>query len=198
VKLSKLNNVLLALIILVNGYVIAGPLLPGLSFRWDAHSGKRQQLETKVRSGKANPHPASTAAARPDSVIVPSMLLDQPIHEGKVRDQYQTLNKGIWRWPNGSTPDKGGNTVLIGHRFTYTNPRGVFYFLNKIKPGDEISVVWSNRDYTYRVVSINQVPPTDTAIEKQSSTPELTLFTCTPLWLPKDRLVVVADLETRL
>ena len=195
-KLSRLNNVLLALIILVNGYVIAGPLVPGLLFRWDTHSGKRQQLEAKVRSGKTNPR-QSSAAPQPNSVIIPSMLLDQSIYEGTVRNQYQTLDKGIWRWPAGSTPDKGGNTVLIGHRFTYTNPRGVFYFLNKVKPGDEISVVWSNRNYTYKVVSINEVPPTDTAIEKQSSTPELTLFTCTPLWLPKDRLVVVADLETK-
>jgi len=125
------------------------------------------------------------------------MLLDQPVLEGPVSRQYSTLNKGIWRWPNGSTPDKGGNTVLIGHRFTYTNPRGAFYFLNKVKMGDEIGVFWNNREYLYRVASISVVSPTDTAIEDNTSDTRLTLFTCTPLWLPKDRLVVVAKLKDK-
>ena len=195
-KLSKINDILLALIILVNGYVIAGPFLPSLLFHWEDHSGRRQQLQQKIRDSLASPTPGP-AVAEPNSVIIPSMLLDQPIYEGTVRNQYPTLDKGIWRWPAGSTPDKGGNTILIGHRFTYTNPRGVFYFLNKVKVGDEIGVTWNNKSYAYKVININEVPPNDTAIENQSSNPELTLFTCTPLWLPKDRLVVVADLETK-
>lgn len=189
--LRKINNLLLALIIVVNGYIIAGPFLPNLLFHWQSHSGKQQQLQAKIHS------PGTPAAAQPNSVIIPSMLLDQPILEGTIANQYKTLNNGIWRWPRGSSPDKSGNTVLIGHRFTYTNPRGVFYFLNKVKMSDEIGVIWNNKSYTYRVTSINQVPPNDTAIENQSASPELTLFTCTPLWLPHDRLVVVANLETR-
>lgn len=193
VKLSKINNLLLVLIILINGYIIAGPFLPGLLFRWESHSGRRQQLQAKVHKPPVS-HPTTP---QPNSVIIPSMLLDQPILEGTIANQYKVLNQGIWRWPRSSTPDKGGNTVLIGHRFTYTNPRGVFYFLNKVKVGDDIGVVWSNRSYTYRVVSINEVPPTDTAIENNTPNPELTLFTCTPLWLPKHRLIVVAHLETR-
>ncbi|HEY5442771.1 MAG TPA: sortase [Candidatus Saccharimonadales bacterium] len=190
-RLSRINNLLLALIILINGYIIAGPFVPGLLFHWQSHSGQRQALQRKIHS------PATSLPPQPNAVIIPSMLLDQPILEGTIANQYKTLNNGIWRWPRGSTPDHGGNTVLIGHRFTYTNPRGVFYFLNKVKMGDEIGVVWNNKSYTYKVASINEVPPTDTAIENQSAQPELTLFTCTPLWLPKDRLVVVADLETK-
>lgn len=194
--MSKINNLLLALIILVNGYVVIGPFLPGLLFRWDSHSGKQQQLQAKIRP-PAPSHSATPVAPQANSVIIPSMLLDQPILEGTVANQYKVLNQGIWRWPRGSTPDKGGNTVLIGHRFTYTNPRGVFYFLNKVTVGSDIGVVWNNKSYAYRVVSINQVPPNDTAIENNTPNPELTLFTCTPLWLPKDRLVIVADLEAK-
>jgi LPXTG-site transpeptidase (sortase) family protein len=193
VTLKKINNILLVLIILINGYVIAGPFLPSLLFHWDSHNGKRQQLQAKLHSDETK-HPA---VMRPNSVIIPSMLLDQPIYEGSVRNQYQTLNKGIWRWPASSTPDQGGNTVLIGHRFTYTNPRGVFYFLNKVKMGDEIGVIWANKSYIYRVARISQVSPHDTSIENNTPQPELTLFTCTPLWLPKNRLVIVADLESK-
>jgi LPXTG-site transpeptidase (sortase) family protein len=195
VTLSKINNVLLALIILINGYVIAGPFLPALLFHWQSHLGQRQQLQAKIHA-RISSHGAAPPT-RANSVIIPSMLLDQPVLEGTVANQYKTLNNGIWRWPRGSSPDKGGNTVLIGHRFTYTNPRGVFYFLNKVKMGDEIGVIWNNASYTYKVTAINEVPSNDTAIEDNTTKPELTLFTCTPLWLPKDRLVVVAGLEAK-
>jgi LPXTG-site transpeptidase (sortase) family protein len=194
-RLSKINNTLLALIILINAYIIAGPFLPALLFHWDSRSGKQQQLQAEIQAAKTGPH--QLPAAQPNSVIIPSMLLGQPIYEGTVHNQYQTLNKGIWRWPHSSTPDQGGNTVLIGHRFTYTNPRGVFYFLNKVRLGDEIGIIWDHKSYTYKVFSINEVPPTDIAIENSTSKPELTLFTCTPLWLPKHRLVVVAGLEAK-
>jgi sortase A len=191
-KLSKVNNVLLALIILIDGYIIVGPLVPAIIFHIEGHTAKRHELTTKIHSTQ------KPAAAKPQAnqLIVPSMLLDQPIYDGPASQQYQILNKGIWRFNTGNTPDKGGNTILIGHRFTYTNPRGVFYYLNKVKMGDEIGVWWNNKEYLYKVNSISEVLPTDTAIEKNTTQPELTLFTCTPLWLPKDRLVIVANLET--
>ena len=191
VRLSKINNVLLVLIILIDGYIVIGPFLPAILFHAPNHAARQRQLVQKLRPS------TPPATPQPNQLVVPSMLLDQPIYDGPESQQYSILNKGIWRFSYGSTPDKGGNTVLIGHRFTYTNPRGVFYYLNEVKMGDEIGVWWNNKNYLYRVRSITEVPPTDTAIEHNTSQPELTLFTCTPLWLPKDRLVVVANLETK-
>jgi LPXTG-site transpeptidase (sortase) family protein len=194
-KIKTINNILLGLIILINAYVIGAPLVPAVIFHFESHGGRRQQLQAEVHpKAKSSGQPA--AVSKSNQVIIPSMLLDQPILEGTIANQYKTLDQGIWRWPRGSTPDKGGNTILIGHRFTYTNPRGVFYFMNKVQVGDEIGVIWNSKSYAYKVVSINEVPPNDSAIENQTANPELTLFTCTPLWLPTDRLVVVADLET--
>jgi len=194
-KFSKINNLLLALIILINGYVILAPFFPAAIFDLQNHQAKQQQLEKEIKpTSKPN---NSTQTPQPNQVIIPSMLLDQPILEGPTINRYAILNNGIWRWPLASTPDKGGNTVLIGHRFTYTNPKGVFYFLNKVQLGDEIGVIWNNEKYLYKVVSVSQVPPTDMAIQNNTSNPELTLFTCTPLLLPKDRLVIVAYLESK-
>lgn len=190
-KLSRVNNLLLVLIILIDGYIVVAPLLPNLFFNIQQHQGKRQALQKLIQPGSKT----APSGPQPNQVIIPSMLLDQPVLEGTVANQYKTLDKGIWRWPGSSTPDKGGNTVLIGHRFTYTNPRGVFYFLNKVKVGDELGIVWNNKKYEYKVATVNEVSPKDTTIEDATAQPELTLFTCTPLWLPKDRLVVVADLE---
>ena len=193
-RLSTINNVLLGLIIVVNLYVILAPLFPGANFWWQSHhTHTRQALTARLHPQK---HPSTKpVAAQPNHLVIPSMLLDQPILEGPVSQQYRILDNGIWRWPAGSTPDKGGNTVLIGHRFTYTNPRGVFYFLNKVSVGDEIGLFWANQEYLYKVSSITVVPPTQTSIEDATPDARLTIFTCTPLWLPKNRLVVVAQLE---
>lgn len=191
ITLRQTNNGLLAAIIVINAYVILAPLLPAVEFWWQSHhSDRKQTLTRQVHQTAAVPQ-----KPQPNHVIVPSMLLDAPVLEGTIANQYKTLNQGIWRWPSGSTPDKGGNTVLVGHRFTYTNPRGIFYFMDKVKQGDEIAVWWNNKKYVYKVSSITEVPPTDTAIEDNTPDARLTMFTCTPLWNPKDRLVVVAKLE---
>lgn len=187
-KLSSINNLLLGLIVLVNAYIIAAPLLPALLFH--LHQSERRTLQRQLQTAPAKP-----PVSQPDHIIIPSMLLNQPILEGPVTKQYSILNSGIWRWPSSSSPDKGGNMVLIGHRFTYTNPRGVFYYLDKVKVGDDIGVVWHNKTYYYRVANVSVVPPNDTAIENASDQSKLTLFTCTPLWWPKNRLVVVANQE---
>jgi len=189
-KLSRINSCLLVIIIVINAYIIAAPFAPTTWFWWQSHhSQQRTQLDQKA-------HRQKVAKPQPNSVIIPSTLLDQPILEG--RDTYTILNKGIWRWPGSSTPDKNGNTILIGHRFTYTNPRGVFYFLNKVSVGDEIGVTWQNINYRYKVSNIKVVPPSDTSILNNTPRPTLTLYTCTPLWWPKDRLVVTAQLENNL
>jgi len=192
-SLRKINNVLLGLIIVINIYVIGAPLAPQVMYWWQSnHSSKKQDLIKKVQAKQAKPTEPQKAVA--NSVIVPSMLLDRPILEGPVRDTYKILDQGIWRWPLGSTPDKGGNTVLIGHRFTYTQPQGVFYFLNKVQMDDQIGLLWNNQKYVYKVTEIKEVPPTETSVQDPTTDARLTMYTCTPLWMPKNRLVVIAEL----
>ena len=214
-NLRKINNVLLIVVVAVNLYVIIVPFWPQILFHFQQSQGKQQTLEDSLHKGKITiplpspgakptstaptPSPSqSSAAGAPKSqgnrVVIPSMLLDQPIIEDT--SVYRALDKGVWRWPGGSTPDQGGNTVLVGHRFTYTKPKGVFYFMDKVHLQDTVGVKWDGRTYIYRVNNTQVVPPTQTSILDPTEQPTLTMYTCTPLWLPKNRLVVTAILES--
>lgn len=190
-KLSRVNTVLLIAILAINGYIIALPLVPKVAF-WLQHSNKKHiaQLEAKIHSpSPAHPSPNQPADNR---LIVPSMAFDQPINDGKTT---ATLRKGLWRRPNGSTPDKGGNTILVGHRLTYSNPKGTLYNLDKVHVGDNIGVWWNGKHYLYTVMQTRVVKADEIGIEDPTKDARLTIYTCTPLWFPKDRLVVVAQLE---
>ena len=94
--------------------------------------------------------------------------------------------------PHTSTPDKGGNTVLVGHRFTYKNPEGVFYHLDKVQLGDAITLHWQGNAYDYEVAEIKVVPANEISVEDNTAEPQLTIYTCTPLWSVKNRLVIIA------
>jgi len=189
-SLRRANNLLIILIVVINCYVIATPFFPRLLFFVHSHQGQAVQLKQAVHQA-----PAAAAPPQPNHIVIPNMLLDQLIYDGT--DAYGELNKGIWHWPGGSTPDKGGNTVLLGHRFTYTTPRGVFYFLDKATIGSEIGLVWDNKLYNYTVIDTKVVPPTDVSILAPTTEPTLTLYTCTPLWNPESRLVIIAHLEAQ-
>jgi LPXTG-site transpeptidase (sortase) family protein len=193
---KKANSWLLLMIIVVNLYVILTPYLPALLYHWQNRGGTKHQALAQEVKKPAPANPPSTP--QPNHLIIPSMLLDAQIYEGPVGNMYRTLDKGIWHYPDSSTPDKGSNTVLLGHRFTYTNPRGVLYYLNKVTVGEELAVYYNNRKYVYKVNEVKEVLPTEVSIQDPTSAPTLTIYTCTPLWLPHDRLVVVANLEGNL
>lgn len=192
VPLHRVNTILFSVIVVMNLYVIAAPLLPQVTYWWDSHhTHKQAQLQQLI----TRPKTSAAVTPGPNRLIIPAMMLNQQTLEGPESDWFNLLYHGIWRWPASSTPDKGGNSVFLSHRFSYTGPRGAFYYLDKLKVGDSIGVVWDHKTYTYTVVSSQTVPPTDTAIENNTRDAQITLFTCTPLWHPVNRLVVVATLK---
>lgn len=193
--LRQANNLLFVAIVCINSYVIFAPLYPTVAYWWQSHhSTRRADLTHKIHNA---PPSTTTATPLPNSIIAPAMFLDAPTYEGPEKDWVKVLNKGIWRWPGSSTPDKGGNTVFLSHRFGYTGPRGEFYYLDKLQKGDEIAVTWNGTYYIYSVTSTSQVPPTQTSILDNTPDSRITLYTCTPLWHPVNRLVVVATLKEK-
>ncbi len=126
-------------------------------------------------------------------LIIPTIGVHIPIVEG---NDESVLNRGAWRRPNASTPDKGGNTVITGHRFHYIPPNNkTFYNLNKVGIGSKVIVFWNDEEYRYTVYERFVVQPQQTEIENPMEGNILTLYTCHPLWTADQRLVVRARLS---
>jgi sortase A len=184
-RLRRFNNALSAIIVLLSLYILATPWLPELDFWWRNKTGSQPEL---VRAEKAN---TEVNYPKDNTLVIPALNMQELIHEGNGED---VLMKGIWHRPQTGSPDKPGNTVLAGHRFTYSNP-AVFYHLDKVKMGDEIIVYWQSKKYVYQVTGIYEVSPSAVEVEKATAEPKLTLYTCTPLWTSKNRLVIEAGLK---
>lgn len=128
-------------------------------------------------------------------LVIPSIGTDMDIMEGK--DQKVLDRGGIWHIPDTSSPDKQGNTVLSGHRWQYLPPSSrTLYLLDKVKIGEPIIVYWQGKEYDYRVTDRKIVTPDQTEILNNTTEPQLTIYTCTPLFSTKQRLVLIASLIT--
>lgn len=189
--LRRFNNFLTILVIILGLYMILMPLWPQLAFwikeRTGQTGGNIAYTETPDPNNKD-----SKPIPKENKLVIPQMGLDATINDGRYAG---TLQKGLWRRPLTSAPDKGGNTVIVGHRFTYRGP-AIFYHLDKLKVNDEFAVLWNGKRYDYRVREVKVVEPTAIEIENNTEDPILTLYTCTPMWTAKQRLVVISDLIT--
>jgi sortase A len=179
--LGKINAGLLALIIVINGYVVVAPMVPRLDYE------VKQHITKPVKA--IDPQKPDIDRSK-NHLVIPELQLDQPIFDGT---SPSTVHKGIWRRPNTSTPGQGSNTVLVGHRFTYAGA-AVFYSLDKLGANDDVYVAYNQKIYHYRVEESKIVPPTAVEVEAPTNDSVLTLYTCTPLWTAKDRLIYVAKL----
>lgn len=185
-KLARINFGLSLVIVIIWLYVIVTPYLPQFYFWIDHFAGQQDQLTRSLQTPAASLEPANT-----NQLIAPRMLLAAPIQDSK---DPATLSTHIWRLPASSTPDKGGNTVLISSRFSYNHPRGLFYFLDKMRPGDTFAVVWAGKTYRYRVTASTILSGSSRLPFENSEQPSVTLYSTTPLWFQAQRLAVTGQL----
>lgn len=185
----RINDFLSLVVAVFAIYILALPLIPYVQLWWDKTTDK---TDGYVYTTKLVPNPPKETKPIPkeNRLVLPTIQLDEEVHEGA---GFWTLNKGLWRRPHTSSPDQGGNTVIVGHRFTYDGP-ATFYHLDKIKPGDRFPMYWNGTEYNYEVSAVKVVSPLALEIEKNTAEPMLTIYTCTPLWSAKERLVIQAKL----
>lgn len=190
-KIVRLNRLLAWTAVGLGLYLITLPLIPHLHFyiyAWKHEDLPKQNITLSPRVAQAESS-AVVPVPEDNRLQIAGIGVDGTIFEG---NSVEMLNKGIWRRPKSSTPDKGGNTVLVAHRFLYRSGPNTFYLLDKVKIGDEVSIWWNKARYTYQVTETKTVDPDALEIEHPTEDTRLTLYTCAPLFSASKRLVVIA------
>lgn len=191
--------ILIGLILALIG--AGGLFLPFVPFWFSEDLDTLQQLaDASTPAPISVPASSSATAQRPDPELrnvanrlsIAGLSINMPLFESA---SASVLAKGGWVFPGTSTPDRGGNTVVFGHRFRYLPPiSNTFFHLDKIAKGDEMAVAWKGAVYRYRVSDVKIIEPTDFSVLEPTDRPTITLITCAPLFSTKQRLVVIADL----
>ncbi|MBU1102223.1 sortase [Patescibacteria group bacterium] len=107
------------------------------------------------------------------------------------------LNQGVIIYPGSALPGQDGEVFLSGHSSIFpwvkTQYGQVFTLLDKLEPGDIISLVYDHFQYDYRVIGKKILLPKEVNISNTKE-PILTLMTCWPIGTALKRLVVRAEL----
>lgn len=136
------------------------------------------------------PEPETPAGGAIAIIKIPRIGLDRAVVEGV---GIEDLRKGPGHYPKTALPGQPGNAAIAGHRTTYGAP---FNRLDELSPGDPIEVTTLQATFVYRMAEARVVSPTQVDVLRPSSDPVLTLTTCNPKYSARQRLVVIARLES--
>jgi len=176
-------------------YLLLLPFYPALKYKvvyekWGQLEQAKDKAAVEEYVGQL---PVAADAVQGNRLIIPKIGVLAPIIESRSADY--GLSKGAWRVPETSTPDKGGNTVITGHRFKYLPPHNLtFYLFHKLEKGDVFTIIWNDQEYYYRIREVKIVDDTDLSVLDPSDTPIVTMFTCHPIYSTEQRLVVIGEL----
>lgn len=135
--------------------------------------------------------PVPTAA--PDQAIriqIPSIKIDAPVVQG---DGWEQLKKGVAQNVHSVNPGQEGNVILSAHNDVYGE---LFRFLDKLQPGDQVILYTQQRQYVYVVDRTAIVEPTAVEVMASTGSPTVTLISCYPYLVDKQRIVVFARLQS--
>ncbi|HEY48288.1 MAG TPA: class D sortase [Anaerolineae bacterium] len=111
-----------------------------------------------------------------------------PVVQG---DGWEQLKRGVGQHVGSVNPGDVGNLVLSAHNDIFGE---LFRDLDKLKPGDEIHVSTTTREYTYRVTGFRIVEPTEVEVMETTARPTITLISCYPYLKDTQRIVVFGEL----
>jgi sortase A len=131
------------------------------------------------------PPPDGDAVGR---IRIPVASVDWTVVEGVGTAD---LRRGAGHMPGTALPGQPGNAVISGHRTTYGAP---FHNLDRLAPGDLITVTTITGTHAYQVVEARVVRPAEMWVTEQWQGSWLTLTTCHPRFSSRERLVIFARL----
>lgn len=158
------------------------------------------QLTYHPQSTPAATNSSASAVPAADTITIPKINVTAPVIYDNTRDETQILadlQNGVIHYAGTAVPGQVGNSVIFGHSsndwWEPGNYKYIFVLLDKLQPGDEFYVDYNSQRYVYRVTGSTVVDPTDLSVLNQTTTPTMTLITCTPPGTSWKRLVVTAD-----
>ena len=134
--------------------------------------------------------PIPTAA--PDQAIriqIPAIQIDAPVVQG---DGWEQLKKGVAQNVHSVNPGQNGNVILSAHNDVYGE---LFRYLDKLVAGDQVILYTQQRQYVYVVDRTAVVEPTAVEVMASTGNPTVTLISCYPYLVDKQRIVVFARLQ---
>jgi sortase A len=147
-----------------------------------------EHLRPMVQSLANIPIPTS-APNQAIRVQIPSLSLDAPVVQG---DGWEQLKKGVGQYIGSSSPGEDGNVVLSAHNDVYGE---LFRYLDRLAPGDQVILFTQTRQYVYIVDRTVLVEPTAVEVMASAGGPTVTLISCYPYLIDKQRIVVFARLQ---
>jgi len=132
------------------------------------------------------PTPGPAQAVR---LQIQAINVDAPVVQG---DSWDQLKKGIGQHVGSSDPGQTGNVVLSAHDDVFGE---IFRNLDRLQPGDQVLLFTAQQKYIYIVSGTQIVAPTQVDVMNPTSDPSLTLISCYPYMVDKQRIVVFAKLQ---
>jgi sortase A len=128
---------------------------------------------------------------QPQRLDLPSIgKTNLPVVEG---DGWDQLRQGVGHHIGSANPGTTGNVVLSAHNDMFGE---LFRDLDRLQPGDAAVLYTATQKFTYRVVRIQIIEPTDITVLSPTGRPTLTLISCYPYMIDNQRIVVTAELES--
>jgi LPXTG-site transpeptidase (sortase) family protein len=112
----------------------------------------------------------------------------------------EELKNGVVRYPGTALPGETGNVFIFGHSSNYpwikSDYNDVFALLDTLENGDEITIYYNQKKFTYRVTDRATVKPGDvkTLESRDHTKKELSLMTCWPVGTTLERIIIFAEL----
>lgn len=165
---------------------------------------KSPVIFTQLQYMFSKPAPAAQTAATSvipgdPTISIPKINVFSPVvYEPSITEAnvQKALESGVVHYGNTPLPGQPGNSVIFGHSsndwWEPGNYKFIFGLLDKLAPGDRLSVDYQSRRYIYEVTNIKIVAPTDVSVLNPTTEPTLTLITCTPPGTSLKRLIISA------
>ena len=117
--------------------------------------------------------------------------LEEGIREGS---SSSVISSALGHMEETALPGQIGNCAIAGHR-NYVFGR-FFNRLDEIEPGDTVEIETLDGTFTYEVTDSFVVEPEDVSVlSRDLDQSELTLITCTPLFVGSHRLIIRGVLQ---